>query len=143
MAFRAWSSRLRPGRLVGHHPAAVDQEDDPLALAGLEVLDGQFPPPGGRPPVDVLVVVVDRVVAEPLEVVVLADAPRAADAQQAQPVGAGQDGVLAELLHVGIDVQRGPAGIVEQPLPEPQPAAGRAGGPARAETPRGGPARST
>ena len=37
---------------------------------------------------------------------VLADPPRAADAHQAEPIGAGQQGVLAELLHVGIDVDR-------------------------------------
>ena len=86
--------QAQAGRLVGHHPAAVDQEDDPLALAGLKVLDGELLPPGGGPPVDVLVVVVERVVAEPLELVVLADPPRAAHAQQAQAVGPGQQGVL-------------------------------------------------
>ena len=63
-------------RLVGHHPPAVDQEDDSLALADLKVLDGEFSPPRGRPPVDVLVVVVDVVIAEPLEIVILADLSR-------------------------------------------------------------------
>ena len=100
-----WSSSDRPAGFVGHQPAAVEQEDDPLALAGLKILDGQLEAAGGGPPVDVLVVVVERVVAEPLEIVFQADLPRPPHAHQAEAVGAGQDRVLGELLHVGIDVE--------------------------------------
>ena len=49
------------------------QEHHPLALVGLKILDGQLAPPGGAAPVDVLVVVVKRVIAQPLEFVVLPD----------------------------------------------------------------------
>ena len=109
--------------LVGHHPPAIDQKHDPLALGGLEILDGELPSPGGRPPVDVLVVVVHGVIAQALEVVVQADAAGAAHAHLAEPVGTGEDGVLAELFHVGIDVDDRLAGVVHEPLPQSQPAA--------------------
>ena len=125
------------GRLVGHHAAAIDQEDDPLALVGLEVLDGELVPPGGAAPVDVLVVVVERVVAEPLELVVLADSPRAAHAQQAEPVGAGQQGVFGQLLHVGIDVDVGYDGIFDESAATGRTGCGRADRPLQRRMHRG------
>ena len=115
--------QAQPGGFVRHHAAAVDQEDHPLALVGLKVLDGQLVAAGRAAPVDVLVVVVERVVAQAFEFVVLADLPRPPHAHQAQPVGAGQQRVFGKLLHVGIDVHRRFDVIFEIPLPQAQAAA--------------------
>ena len=67
--------------VAGHHPAAVDQEDDPLALVGLVGPDGELPPAGGRLPVEVAGLVPLGVVAEPLELVVGPQPPRPPDAR--------------------------------------------------------------
>ena len=115
----------QPCRLVGHQPSGVEEKHDLLALRGLEVANRELVPPGGRPPIDPLRVVVDGVVAEPLELVVLADAPRPPHAEQGEPVRTGQQCVLLQLLQVGIDVDGRRQGIVQQPLPETEPAAGR------------------
>ena len=115
----------QPGRLVGHQPSGVDEEHDLLALRGLELANGELVSPGGRPPIDPLVIVVDRVVAEPFEFVVLADLPRPPHAQQAEPIRAGQERVLVQLLQVGIDVDGRRQRIIQQPLPETETAAGQ------------------
>ena len=49
--------------------------------------------------------------------------PRPPHAQQAQAVGPRQEGVLAELLHVGIDVDSRTGRGIQQALPEAEPAA--------------------
>ena len=128
----------QPGRLVGHQPSAVDEEHDLLALGGLVIADGELVPPGGRPPIDPLVVVVDRVVAEPLEFVVLADLPRPPHAQQAEPIGAGQQGVLVQLLQVGIDVDGRRQRIIAAAVARNRAGCGPAGRRARSRMRRGG-----
>src|SRR5262252_6626691 len=92
-------------RLVRHQPAAIEQKDDPLALTGLKILDSELLPAGRSPPVDVLIIVVERVISQTLEVILQTDSPRPPHAHQAQPVRAGQNGIFRELLHVGINVQ--------------------------------------
>jgi hypothetical protein len=67
--------------------------------------------------------VADRVIAEPLEVVILADAASAANAHLAEPIGSGEQGVFAELFHVGVNVHDGPARVGQKPLPKPPSAA--------------------
>ena len=108
--------------VAGHHPAAVDQEHDPLALVRLVGPDGQLATAGGRLPVEVAGLVAVGVVAEPLELVVGPQPPRASDADGAQLVAAGQQGISADLANVGIDLDPGRDRPGHRPLPESQPA---------------------
>ena len=64
--------------VAGHHPAAVDQEEEPLALVELVGADGQLAAPRRGAPVHVPRLVPLDVVAEPLELVVGPQPPRAA-----------------------------------------------------------------
>ena len=59
----------------GHHPAAINHEDDLLALVGLVVSYGELLTSRGRTPVDVFVVVVLGIVSQPFKFVVLTNAP--------------------------------------------------------------------
>ena len=123
MALKRVVERREPAAgIAGHHPAAVDQEHQPLALVDLVGADGQLPPPGRRPPVHVPGLVPLDVVAEPLELVVGPELSRPPDAQCAEPVAAGQHRVSGDLADVGIDPDLGPRRPGDRPLPEPEPA---------------------
>ena len=67
---RMVQGREAPAGVAGHHPPAIDQEKDALALVVLEGANGQLSPPGRGPPVQVPRVVSLNVVAQPLELVV-------------------------------------------------------------------------
>ena len=53
-----------------HHPAAIDQKHDPLALVVLEGANGQLAPAGRRAPVEMAWIIPFGVIAQSLELVV-------------------------------------------------------------------------
>lgn len=112
-----------PGGLIGHQTATIEEKNDPLALAGLKIFDGELETASGGSPVDVFVVVVERVVAKAFKVILQPDAPGATDPHQAEAIGAGENRVLGELLHIRIDVELAVLRIDEKPLPETEQAA--------------------
>ena len=104
-------------RFVGHHPATIQQKNDPLALVGLEVFDSQLIPSRRAPPVDVFVVVVQSIVSETLEFVILSNLPRATNAHQSETVRPCQDCVFRKLLHIRVykDLRFERTGYVQTP----------------------------
>ena len=61
---------------AGHHPAAVYEKNNPLALIRLKVFYGQLSSTRRGPPINMLEVVVLSVVSQPFKLIVLADLPR-------------------------------------------------------------------